>query len=56
MNEKNGGITVAVQAQDIRYCENCKEKTTHIVNEDALELEYKCTQCNETTEVVKNFF
>lgn len=52
----NGGIHLAVEAEKIRYCENCKEDTLHQAYEDALELVYRCKQCDETTEIVKSFF
>ena len=47
---------MSVEAQETRYCENCKEETLHQAYEDALEFEYRCTKCNKTTEIVKSFF
>lgn len=53
---RNGGITLAVENQLIKYCENCKEETLHHAYEDALVIDFSCTQCNEKTEVMKSFF
>lgn len=47
---------MAVEAEQMKFCENCRKETVHHVYEDALELEYRCTKCNETTEMVKSFF
>lgn len=49
-------MTMAVEAQETRYCENCKRETLHNAYEDVLEIEYRCVDCNETTEIVKSFF
>jgi hypothetical protein len=51
-----GGVPMAVEAEKIRYCENCKEETVHHAYEDALEFVYRCKQCDEQTEIVKSFF
>jgi ribosomal protein L44E len=39
-----------------RYCEHCKKNTVHVVREDAIEIEYICSECNQQQEIVKNFF
>lgn len=38
------------------YCKNCKKDTIHIIKEDALEVEYRCTQCDRVEDIVKTFF
>ncbi len=38
------------------YCEKCNKETEHMVREDALEIEYTCTECNQQHEIVKSFF
>jgi hypothetical protein len=53
---KNGGIILGVEAEQIQYCENCKEDTLHKTYEDAMEIIYRCTQCEEESEVFKSFF
>lgn len=52
----NGGLALAIEIQKIKFCENCKVETIHQAYEDALEIEYCCTQCHEKTEIVKSFF
>lgn len=49
-------MTLGIEVEQIRFCENCKKETTHYVYEDALELEYRCTNCNDTTQMIKSFF
>jgi ribosomal protein L44E len=39
-----------------RYCEKCKKETSHIVREDGLEIEYRCTVCHTEQDIVKSFF
>ncbi|MDN4075143.1 MULTISPECIES: hypothetical protein [Fictibacillus] len=39
-----------------RHCSHCNKETMHIVREDALELEYTCTNCKHTETEVKTFF
>lgn len=38
------------------FCENCGKETEHIVHEDALEIEYICTECKKEEEIIKSFF
>ncbi|WP_180954444.1 hypothetical protein [Bacillus sp. V5-8f] len=45
-----------VNAQVQKYCEHCRTETVHDAQEDALEIEYRCTICNNHEEVIKNFF
>ncbi|MGS2779491.1 hypothetical protein ACVBAX_19185 [Robertmurraya sp. GLU-23] len=47
---------MGVEAEQIHYCENCKEDTLHKTYEDAMEITYRCTQCEEESEVFKSFF
>ncbi|GAA0328120.1 hypothetical protein GCM10008967_18250 [Bacillus carboniphilus] len=47
---------MAIEAQENRYCESCKTETLHKAYEDALEIQFRCTECNETTQVFKTFF
>lgn len=53
---KNGGIMLGVEAEQIQYCEKCKEDTLHITYEDAMEITYRCSQCEKESEVFKSFF
>ncbi|MDN4526836.1 hypothetical protein [Fictibacillus fluitans] len=39
-----------------RHCSSCNQETMHVVREDALELEYTCTNCDHTETEVKTFF
>ncbi|WP_161568134.1 hypothetical protein [Anaerobacillus alkaliphilus] len=39
-----------------RFCPNCKKETKHKVREDALEIEYRCLECQFEEEVIKTFF
>ncbi|WP_174731361.1 hypothetical protein [Mesobacillus harenae] len=39
-----------------KFCKNCKKKTVHNAREDALEIEYRCTECGKEDEVIKTFF
>lgn len=54
--KKDGGIILGVEAEQIQYCENCKKDTLHKTYEDAMEITYRCTQCEEESEVFKSFF
>jgi ribosomal protein L44E len=38
------------------YCDKCGKETEHMVREDALEIEYICTECNNGQEIIKSFF
>ncbi|MCM3115543.1 hypothetical protein M3610_09615 [Neobacillus sp. MER 74] len=38
------------------YCEKCGKETEHMVREDALEIEYTCTECKNEQEIIKSFF
>ncbi len=55
-DKKDGGIILGVEAEQIQYCENCKEETLHKTYEDALEITYRCTRCEGESEVFKSFF
>ncbi len=39
-----------------RYCNNCRKETNHKIREDALEIEYRCLECNSEEEIIKTFF
>lgn len=39
-----------------RHCERCKKETVHLAREDALEIEYRCSECNFQEDIVKTFF
>ncbi|MCT2537701.1 hypothetical protein NC661_11285 [Aquibacillus koreensis] len=45
-----------MEIKETRYCENCDQETTQFVSEDAMEITYHCTRCNQEEEVVKTFF
>lgn len=38
------------------FCEQCQKETEHLVREDALAIEYTCTECNKHEDIVKSFF
>jgi ribosomal protein L44E len=42
--------------QEKKYCERCKKETIHTISEDALEIEYRCSECNKEEDVIKTFF
>ncbi|WP_169816031.1 hypothetical protein [Peribacillus kribbensis] len=37
-------------------CDTCEHETVHVASENALEIDYKCTECGREKEVVKSFF
>ena len=39
-----------------RYCNQCNRETLHLVEEDALAIDYYCQDCHQQEEVVKTFF
>lgn len=39
-----------------RQCSHCQQETVQVAREDALEIEYTCTECNQTDTEVKTFF
>ena len=39
-----------------KFCENCAQETKHQVTEDILSIYYQCLNCENTSEMVKNFF
>ena len=45
-----------IEFPKILYCEKCGKETEHMVREDALEIEYLCTECNNEQEIIKSFF
>ncbi|MDZ5471494.1 hypothetical protein SM124_07005 [Bacillus sp. 31A1R] len=47
---------MSVKAYQNRHCNRCNKETKHIAKEDALEIEYECTECHNKTEMVKSFF
>ncbi|MCM3600947.1 hypothetical protein M3175_09405 [Robertmurraya korlensis] len=47
---------MGVEAEQIQYCENCKEDTLHKTYEDVMEITYRCSQCEKESEVFKSFF
>lgn len=38
------------------YCEQCGKETEQIVREDALEIEYICSECKKEQNIIKSFF
>lgn len=53
-NVESGGKMIEAQIE--KFCEHCKKETLHDAREDALELEYRCTICNNHQEIIKTFF
>ncbi|WP_162990200.1 hypothetical protein [Mesobacillus foraminis] len=47
---------MAKKVEEMKFCEHCNKKTLHVVREDALEIEFLCTECNEQSDVIKTFF
>ncbi|MBM7692912.1 ribosomal protein L44E [Peribacillus deserti] len=45
-----------VEKKIVKYCEHCKKETVQMAREDALEIEYRCTECETEQDVVKTFF
>ena len=41
---------------EVMYCERCQRETTHEIQESALAIDFRCTECNVETEEVKTFF
>jgi ribosomal protein L33 len=47
---------MAKKVEEMKFCEHCNKETLHVVREDALEIEFLCTECNEQSDVIKTFF
>jgi ribosomal protein L44E len=54
---KTGLVVIRMERkQEKKYCERCKKETVHAISEDALEIEYRCSECNKEEDVIKTFF
>lgn len=47
---------MAEKVEQMKFCEHCNKETLHVVREDALEIEYVCTECNKQSDIIKTFF
>lgn len=44
------------EIKEKKYCEECGKETLHIIQEDALEIEYICTKCDHSESIIKTMF